>query len=117
MQHDYGMAGVRFFMSWLALIVAALIARPHWIGLSIVGALSLVWAACCVRFVIHRVKAGSTLDDIDLMLCVVALGLTATVPLIVAPFWLHMRRPGMMVMFVGWLIAGLASAIVRRSRI
>ena len=117
MQEDYGMAGVRCWMSWLALIVATLIVRPHRIGLAMVGVLTLVWAAYSIRFVIRSVKAGADLLDIDVMLCVVALGLTVTGPLIMAPVWLHMRRPELVVMFICCLLGGLARLTFRRRRV
>jgi hypothetical protein len=93
MQEEYGMAGVRFWMSWLALIIATLIVRQHRIGLAIIGLATAVWAACAIRFVIRKVKAGANLqsldDDIDLVLCVVALAFTAAVPVFLLAIRLH----------------------------
>jgi hypothetical protein len=117
MQEGYGMAGVRFWMSWLALIVAAMVVRPHRSGLAEVGLLSVVWAAFAIRFVVRKVNARSDLTDIDFMLCVVALALTAAGPLILAPFWLHLRHPEMMMILVGYLLGGLARITLRRRRV
>jgi hypothetical protein len=93
MQEEYGMAGVRFWMSWLALILATLIVRPHRIGLATIGGATAVWAGFAIRFVIRKVKAGASLQshdvDIDLVLCVVALAFTATVPVFLLAIRLH----------------------------
>jgi hypothetical protein len=93
MQEEYGMAGVRFWMSWIALILATLIVRQHRIGLAVVGVATAVWAGFAIRFVIRKVKAGANLqsldDDIDLLLCVVALAFIATVPVFLLVIRLH----------------------------
>jgi hypothetical protein len=81
MDDENGMAGVRFWMSWIALIVAALVLRHNRAGLAMVGLLTLVWAAFAVRFLLRRIRAGVTMaaldDDTDMILCIVSLALTA----------------------------------------
>lgn len=111
------MAGVRCWMSWLALFIAALIARPHRLGLAIVGVFFLVWTVYSVRFVLRSVKAGADLLDIDVMLCLVALALTVAVPLIVAAFRLHIPRPVSIALIFALLFGVLATLALRRRRV
>src|SRR5579883_2324517 len=93
MQEEYGMAGVRFWMCWLALLICAMIVKQQRIGLAVVGVAIAVWAAFATRYLVRRIRAGATVAsfdyDIDIVLCVVALALTAMVPVILLARWLH----------------------------